>query len=85
MAMSCQILLQEVTGSVREVPLTGAQEGLVLTITPQDYLVHWPVSVSESGDIRLVDEAAILPYQEGSTLYDTDPISNSDNTCTACA
>jgi hypothetical protein len=71
-----------VTGSVRGVPLTGAQEGLVLTMTPQDCLVHWPSSVSGSGDIRLIDEAMILPYQEGSALYDIDAsieiISNSD-------
>jgi hypothetical protein len=72
MVKSCQILLQEAAGSVREVPLTGAQEGLVLTMTPQDCLVHWPGSISGSGDIRLVDEATILPYQEGSTLYDTN-------------
>jgi hypothetical protein len=51
-------------------------------MTPQDCLIHWPGSVSESGDIRLVDEATILPYQEGSTLYDTNAsieiISNSN-------
>jgi hypothetical protein len=65
---------------------TGAQEGLVLTMTPQDCLIHWPGSVSGSGDIRLVDEAMILPYQEGSTLYDTDAsteiISNSNGAIT---
>jgi hypothetical protein len=57
---------------MRGVPLTGAQEGLVLTVTPQDCLVHWPGSVSGSGDVWLVDEATILPFQEGSTLYDID-------------
>jgi hypothetical protein len=71
---------------VRRVPLAGAQEGLVLTITPQECLVHWPGSISGDGDIRLVDEATILPYQEGSTLYDTDTsidiISNSNGTVT---
>jgi hypothetical protein len=72
MAKSCQILLQEAARSVRRVPLAESQEGLVLTITPQDCLVHWPGSISGGGDIRLVDEATILPYQEGSTLYDTD-------------
>jgi hypothetical protein len=41
-------------------------------MTPQDCLIHWLGSVSESGDIRLVDEAMIQPYQEGSTLYDTN-------------
>jgi hypothetical protein len=53
-------------------------------MTPQDCLVHWSGSVSESGDIRLIDEATIVPYQEGSTLYDTNAsteiISNSDGT-----
>jgi hypothetical protein len=72
MAKSCQILLQEAAGSVQRVPLIGAQEGLILTIIPQDCLVHWPSSVSRGGDIRLVNVAMILPYQEGSTLYDTD-------------
>jgi hypothetical protein len=51
-------------------------------MTPRDCLIHWPGSVSESGDIQLVDEATILPYQEGSTLYDTNAsieiISNSN-------
>jgi hypothetical protein len=86
MAKSCQILLQEATRSVRRVPLAGAQEGLVLTITLQDCLIHWPGFVSRDGDIRLVDEATILPYQEGSTLYNTDTsteiISNSNGAVT---
>jgi hypothetical protein len=80
------ILLQEAAGSVRGVPLIGAQEGLVLTITLQDCLVHWSDSISESGDIQLVDKATILPYQEGSTLYNTDTstkiISNSNGLVT---
>jgi hypothetical protein len=65
---SCQILLQEAARSMRGVPLTGGQEGLVLTMTPQDCLVHWPGSVSGSGDVRLIDETTILPHQEGSML-----------------
>jgi hypothetical protein len=71
-AKSCQILLQEAAGSVLWVPLVGAQEGLVLTITPQDCLIHWSGSVSGGGDVRLNNEAMILPYQEGSMLYNTD-------------
>jgi hypothetical protein len=55
-------------------------------MTPQDCLVHWSGSISGSGDIWLVDEATILPYQEGSTLYDTnisiEIISNSNGTVT---
>jgi hypothetical protein len=84
MTKLCQILLQEAAESVRGVPLTGAQEGLVLTMAPQDYLIQWTSSVSGSGAIWLVDEATILPYQEGSTLYDTgasiEIISNSNGT-----
>jgi hypothetical protein len=57
-----------------------------MTMTPQDCLIHWPGSVSGNGDIRLVDEAMILPYQNGSTLYDTDTsteiISNSNGAIT---
>jgi hypothetical protein len=79
-------LLQEAIGSVQRVPLAGAQEDLVLTITPQDCLIYWPGSVSEGGDIWLIDEAIILPYQEGGTLYDTDTsieiISNSNSVVT---
>jgi hypothetical protein len=41
-------------------------------MTPQDCLVHWSDSVSRSGDIRLVNEATILPFQKESTLYDTE-------------
>jgi hypothetical protein len=55
-------------------------------MTPQDYLVHWPNSVSRSGDVWLADEATILPYQEGSMLYDTDAsteiVNNSNGTVT---
>jgi hypothetical protein len=51
MAKSCQILLQEAAESVRGISLTGAQEGLVLTMTPQDCLIHWSGSISGSGDI----------------------------------
>jgi hypothetical protein len=40
MAKSNQALLQEEARPVRRVPPIGAQEGLVLTITPQDYIVH---------------------------------------------
>jgi hypothetical protein len=51
MAKSCQILLQEAVGSMQGVPLIGAQEGLVITITLQDYLVQWSGSASGSGDV----------------------------------
>jgi hypothetical protein len=41
-------------------------------MTPQDCLIHWLSPISESSNARLVDETAILPYQKGSMLYDTD-------------
>ena len=66
------------------IPLTGAQEGLVLTITSQDCIIHWPGSVPEDSGTQLVDTTtAILPYQEGDSIYDvethTEVISNSDS------
>ena len=66
-------------------PLKGAQEGLVLTITSQDCIVHWPGSVPEDSGTRLVDTVTtiILPYQEGDSICDleasTKVISNSDS------
>ena len=66
-------------------PLKGAQEGLVLTITSQDCIVHWPGSIPEDSSTRLVDTTttAILPYQEGDSICDleasTEVISNPDS------
>ena len=53
-------------------PLKGAQEGLVLTITSQDCIIHWPGTVPENDGTQLVDDTttAILPYQEGDSIYD---------------
>ena len=70
---------------VLRMPLRGAQEGLVLTITSQDCIVHWPGSVPEGSGTQLVDTTttAILPYQEGDSIYDleasTKVINNSDS------
>ena len=67
-------------------PLKGAQEGLVLTITSQDYIIHWPGYVSEDSSTRLVDTimTIALPYQEGDSICDlkasTEVINNSDST-----
>ena len=47
MATSYQARLREVLDPVLRMPLKGAQEGLVLTITSQDCIVHWPDSVPE--------------------------------------
>jgi hypothetical protein len=67
-------------GRAQRLHLTRAQEGLVLTITPEDCLVHWPSTYPENSNTRLVEEAITLPYQEGSALHDnnipTEVISN---------
>jgi hypothetical protein len=44
-ARAYQDLLQNMVGLAWRLCLTGAQEGLVLTITSKDCLVHWPVLV----------------------------------------
>ena len=51
-------------------PLEGAQEGLILTITSQDCIVHWPGSVPEDSSTQLVGTTTttILPYQEGDSI-----------------
>ena len=70
---------------VLRMPLKGAQEGLVLTITSQDCIVHWPSYIPEDSNTRLVGTTAttILPYQEGDSIYDleasTKVISNPDS------
>ena len=65
MATSYQARLGGVLDPVLRMPLKGAQEGLVLTITSQDYIVHWPGSIPEDDSIRLVGTTTVLPYQEG--------------------
>jgi hypothetical protein len=72
MAKSYQDLLPEVAGPVRRIRLIGAQEGLILTMTSQDCLVHWSGPIPRSGNAQLVNEIAVLPYQKGSMLYDTN-------------
>jgi hypothetical protein len=52
-------------------------------MTSQDCLVHWSGPIPRSSNTRLVDETAVLPYQKGSTLYDTnastEDINNQDH------
>jgi hypothetical protein len=36
-----QDLLQSRINPAQEIPLIGAQRGLVLTVTPQGFIVHW--------------------------------------------
>ena len=74
MAKSYQARLEGSLDPVLRKPLKGAQEGLVLTITSQDCIVHWPGSVPEDSGTRLVDTmtTTILPYQEGDSIYDLE-------------
>ena len=57
----------------------------MLMITSQDCIIHWPGSVPEGSGTKLVGTTttAILPYQEGDSIYDTEAstkvISNSDS------
>ena len=55
----------------QEIPLTGAQRGFVLSITPEGGIVHWPgarPNTSLIGPSRLVGMVELLPYQDGRTL-----------------
>jgi hypothetical protein len=80
MARTYQDLLRKAAGPVWRLCLTGAQEGLVLTVTSKDCLVHWPGTFPQNSNTRLVEEAITLPYQEGGALRDanapTEVISN---------
>jgi hypothetical protein len=80
MTRTYQDLLRNTAGRARRLHLTGAQEGLVLTVTSKDCLVHWPGTSPQNNNTRLVEEAITLPYQEGSALHDantpTEVVSN---------
>ena len=71
MATSYQTWPEGSTYPVLRMPLEGAQEGLVLTITSQDCIVHWLGSIPEDDGTQLVDDmtTATLPYQEGDSIY----------------
>ena len=85
MAKSYQAWPEGSLDPVLRMPLKGAQEGLILTITSQDYIVHWPGSVPEDSGTQLVGTmmTTILPYQEGDSICDleasTKVINNSDS------
>jgi hypothetical protein len=72
MAESYQAQLQEEVRPVRRLLLSGAQEGLIMTITPKDCFIHWPSTFTQNSNTRLVDETITLPYQEGNVFCDTD-------------
>lgn len=58
--------------------LKGAHEGLIMTVTPQDCVVHWPGSFISTGTLTnsYYEE---LPYQEGKELdYSTTEIIDSE-------
>ena len=62
----------------QEIPLTGAQKGLVLSITPKGGIVHWPGARPDTSSIdpsRLVGMVELLPYQDSRTL----PADNDDH------
>ena len=85
MAESYQARPEGSLDPVLRMPLKGAQEGLILTITSQDCIVHWLGSVPEDSGTQMVSTTTttILPYQEGDSICDleasTKIINNSDN------
>ena len=57
--------------SKQEIPLTGAQRGLFLSITPEEGIVHWPGARPDTSLIdpsRLVGMVELLPYQDNIIL-----------------
>ena len=85
MEKSYQARLKGSLDPVLRMPLKGAQEGLVLTVISQDYIIHWPGSIAEDSSTWLVDTTTTiaLPYQEGDSICDleasTKVINNSDS------
>jgi hypothetical protein len=51
-----------------------AQEGLVLIVTSQDCLVHWPSTFPQNSNTRLVEEGITVPYQEGGASRDANAL-----------
>jgi hypothetical protein len=72
MAKTYQDLLKNTAGRVRRLHHPGAQEGLILTITSKDCLIHWPGTCPLNGNAWLVEEDITLPYQEGSALHNAN-------------
>jgi hypothetical protein len=71
-AKTYQDSLRGMTGWIQKLQLTGAQEGLMLTVTPKDCLVHWSGTCPLNSNVQLVEEVITLPYQKGSTLRDAN-------------
>ena len=85
MVKSYQARFEGSLDPVLKMPLKGAQEGLVLIITSQDCIIHWPGSVPKCSGTQLVGTitTTILPYQEGDSICDleasTKVINNSNS------
>jgi hypothetical protein len=74
-ASNYQESLQDLVNPAQEIPLTGAQKGLMLSVTPQGYIIHWSSSMPDDTILdssRLVGMVQILPYQDGDTIRDED-------------
>ena len=64
--------------SKQEIPLMGAQKGLVLSITPEGGIIHWlgaRPDISSIDPSRLVGMVELMPYQDDRTL----PADNNDH------
>jgi len=83
MAKSYQGQFERSFNPMLGIPLTGGQEGLVLTITSQDCIIHWLGSVPEDSGTQLVGTTttAILPYQEGDSICNHEASSEIINNC----
>jgi hypothetical protein len=46
----------------------------MLTVTPEDCLIHWPGTYPLNNNVQLVEEAITLSYQKGSTLRDANTL-----------
>ena len=62
-----QHFTQNKMNSARRILLEGAQEGMIMTVTPQDCVVHWPGSFTSS-KVQTGTRVEELPYQEGKEL-----------------
>jgi hypothetical protein len=70
-----QDLLQGWVNRAQEIPLTGAQRGLVLSITLQGFIIHWPRSRlddSYPNSSQVIAMADIFSYQDGDSLPSDD-------------
>ena len=76
-----QDTISHLVQSEQEIPLAGAQRGLVLSITPEGGIVHWPGArpdTSLTDPSCLVGMVELLPYQDDNTL----PADNNDHDTT---